>query len=91
MMGAMLLAALFASSLADDGACKFTLAIESQTHKPPECSEANKVKVGDKVGMKYMGSIASCSTAGKPGTVFDRSGLHGDGIFRFTVGRGEVE
>lgn len=83
---------LCASALAidDTAPCPFDLTVTQQT---PECKAGTgiKVKTGDKLGMRYVGKIAPCSTVGdKTAPPFDKSDAHGDGIFRFTAGKGEV-
>jgi FKBP-type peptidyl-prolyl cis-trans isomerase 2 len=75
-----------------DASCKFDLTITDQT-SACKAGTAQKIKAGDKLGMRYKGTIAACSDKfgdNGPGFEFDNSDDHGDGIFRFTDGIGEV-
>jgi hypothetical protein len=56
---------------------------------PRECDESNKVKVGDKVGIHYTGTIDESSKNGKPGQQFDSS-RDRNSILDVTVGFGDL-
>lgn len=55
---------------------------------PTECDEADKVKVGDELGMHYTGTIDESSKSGDPGMQFDSS--HDRGILERTIGVGQL-
>lgn len=56
---------------------------------PMECDEADKVKVGDSLGMHYVGTIDQSSKAGEPGKQFDSSRDRGVALER-TIGVGQL-
>ena len=76
-------ALLFATLAAASGELKV-----AQYDGPTECDEADKVKVGDNLGMHYTGSIDESSKTGKKGEVFDSSRQRG--VFDFQIGVGQV-
>ena len=45
----------------------------TQYEGPTECEEADKVKVGDQLGMHYTGTIDQTSATGEKGKQFDSS------------------
>ena len=55
---------------------------------PTECTEADKVKVGDQLGMHYIGSIDASSKTGEPGKQFDSS--RDRDLLAVTIGVGQV-
>mmetsp|Transcript_45366 Transcript_45366/g.105945 ORF Transcript_45366/g.105945 Transcript_45366/m.105945 type:complete len:236 (-) Transcript_45366:46-753(-) len=55
---------------------------------PKECDAADTIKVGDKLGMHYTGTIDDSSKAGTPGKQFDSSS--GRGVFERTIGVGDL-
>ena len=55
---------------------------------PTECDEADKVKVGDQLGMHYTGSIDESSQTGEPGKQFDSS--RDRDVLSVTIGVGQV-
>jgi|EP00908_Phaeocystis_cordata_P008336 FK506-binding protein 14 len=56
---------------------------------PTECSEAQKVKVGDQIQMHYTGTIDESSQAGEPGKQFDSS-RDRDSVRAVMIGVGQV-
>ena len=56
---------------------------------PMECDEADRVKVGDRLGMHYTGTIDGSSRTGEPGKVFDSSRGR-DIVLDVTIGVGEL-
>ena len=55
---------------------------------PTECDEADRVKVGDQLGMHYTGTIDESSKTGEAGTHFDSS--RGRGVLDITIGFGDL-
>ena len=56
---------------------------------PTVCNEADTVKVGDRVAIHYVGSIAATSATGTPGAQFDSSRTR-DAVLEATVGFGDL-
>lgn len=72
-------------------AAAITAASELEVHVydgPTECDEADRVKVGDQLGMHYTGTIADSSESGEPGAQFGSS--RGRGVLERTIGVGQV-
>jgi len=55
---------------------------------PTECDEVDKVKVGDRLGMHYTGTIDASSQTGEPGTQFASS--RDSGVLEVTIGYGDL-
>ena len=73
-------------------AAAITAAEELKVHVyegPTECDDADRVKVGDELGMHYTGTIDESSRTGTPGTKFDSS-RDRDALLTRTIGVGEL-